>query len=207
MGGCRKKKKWEPADKPGSVENSHSSGTPVAGMPLATYPGPAWARHRTPIRSCSRRGLPCRRRCRLRGALLPHHFTLTPEGAVYFLWHFPSARAARELPGAFAQWSPDFPPRANAERLPDRLPGATIRDLRRGCKPGDFSRGFFQGFFRRIFAFRGFFRSAIAALTARAPTLPPIPARRACWTDRRRRPPFAFCRPIRPRCRGPPKCE
>ena len=30
-----------------------------------------------PIRSCSRWGLPCRRRCRPRGALLPHRFTLT----------------------------------------------------------------------------------------------------------------------------------
>ena len=30
-----------------------------------------------PIRSCSRRGLPCRLRCRRRGALLPHPFTLT----------------------------------------------------------------------------------------------------------------------------------
>ena len=30
-----------------------------------------------PIRSCSRWGLPCRLRCRRRGALLPHHFTLT----------------------------------------------------------------------------------------------------------------------------------
>ena len=29
-----------------------------------------------PIRSCSRWGLPCRRRCRWRGALLPHRFTL-----------------------------------------------------------------------------------------------------------------------------------
>ena len=31
-----------------------------------------------PIWSCSRWGLPCRRRCRKRGALLPHPFTLTP---------------------------------------------------------------------------------------------------------------------------------
>src|ERR1700731_1984744 len=30
-----------------------------------------------PIRSCSRCGLPCRFRCRSRGALLPHLFTLT----------------------------------------------------------------------------------------------------------------------------------
>jgi len=29
-----------------------------------------------PTWSCSRWGLPCRRRCRKRGALLPHHFTL-----------------------------------------------------------------------------------------------------------------------------------
>src|SRR5260221_1994998 len=29
-----------------------------------------------PIRSCSRWGLPCRLRCRKRGALLPHRFTL-----------------------------------------------------------------------------------------------------------------------------------
>jgi hypothetical protein len=27
--------------------------------------------------------------CHLRGALLPHHFTLTSEEAVYFLLHFP----------------------------------------------------------------------------------------------------------------------
>ena len=33
-------------------------------------------RHAIPIRSCSRWGLPCRRRCRKRGALLPHRFTL-----------------------------------------------------------------------------------------------------------------------------------
>jgi len=37
-----------------------------------------------PIRSCSRWGLPCRRRCRRRGALLPHRFTLAapPVGGV-----------------------------------------------------------------------------------------------------------------------------
>src|SRR5687767_4216335 len=31
-----------------------------------------------PIRSCSRWGLPCRFRCRSRGGLLPHLFTLAP---------------------------------------------------------------------------------------------------------------------------------
>jgi len=49
-----------------------------------------------PIRSCSRWGLPCHRRCRRRGALLPHRFTLAAplsraEVAVFSLWHFPWA--------------------------------------------------------------------------------------------------------------------
>ena len=64
--------------------DGHSSGTPVAGRleqpTRATRPtdeGPRENPRVAPIRSCSRRGLPCRRRCRLRGALLPHPFTLT----------------------------------------------------------------------------------------------------------------------------------
>ena len=60
-------------------------------MPRATYPDgepdiapAALSLSRTfrvaaPIRSCSRWGLPCRFRCRKRGALLPHLFTLTPR--------------------------------------------------------------------------------------------------------------------------------
>ena len=94
------------ADKPGSVLNSHSSGTFVAKrleQPTRIQRGP---RHRIPIWSCSGRGLPCRLCCHSRGALLPHHFTLTllPEqkpaiiGGI-FLLHFPSAHAAQVLPG------------------------------------------------------------------------------------------------------------
>ncbi len=51
--------------------------------------------------------------------------------AVYFLWHLPSAHAAQELPGALAQWSPDFPlgrtacNRAN-KQLSNRLPSGSI---------------------------------------------------------------------------------
>ena len=75
---------------------------------------------------CTRWGLPCRRHHCRRGALLPHHFTLTavassrqagmnapgPNGrawglcatsAVYFLWHFPypspAARSRRRTVG------------------------------------------------------------------------------------------------------------
>jgi len=75
-----------------------------------------------PTWSCSRWGLPCRRRCRRRGALLPHPFTLAaprdPEiaksSAVCFLWHFPWGRPRRALPGTALPWSPDFPPPAEA---------------------------------------------------------------------------------------------
>jgi hypothetical protein len=41
--------------------------------------------HAVPMRFCSRWGLPCRLRCRNRGALLPHRFTLTAASAPYFL--------------------------------------------------------------------------------------------------------------------------
>jgi hypothetical protein len=46
-----------------------------------------------PVRSCSGWGLPCRKRRRFRGALLPHLFTLaaglSPGSAVCFLWRCP----------------------------------------------------------------------------------------------------------------------
>ena len=107
-----------------SPRDGHSSGTPVTGR-LARptrAAGPetdleAISRpHRTaPTWSCSRRGLPCRTRCRVRGALLPHPFTIArrpcgPERAVCSLWHFPWGRPRRALPGSVLPWSPDFPP-------------------------------------------------------------------------------------------------
>ncbi len=114
--------------KPGSVSTAadfaavdgHSSGTSVAGR-LARptraarrgNPPAGRARHATPMRSCSRWGLPCHDRYRPRGALLPHPFTLTRRPwrrAVCFLWHFPWGRPRRALPGTVFPWSPDFPP-------------------------------------------------------------------------------------------------
>src|SRR5580704_1568804 len=82
-----------------------------------------------PIRFCSRRGLPCRRRCRPRGALLPHPFTLavTLKGlaardpAVCFLWRFPWGFPRRTLSGAASAWSPDFPPLRSGGRPADWL--------------------------------------------------------------------------------------
>lgn len=92
-------KRWQMACKPGSVPSPVSLRTAGRGMaiplgrrsPVAsrdqpgrqaeTPVGPWLPMSRpAPIRSCSRWGLPCRDRCRPRGALLPHPFTLTrPE--------------------------------------------------------------------------------------------------------------------------------
>src|ERR1022692_1563305 len=72
-----------------TVRDGHSSGTTFARCleqptrtASLTSPCGVIAFQRTtrvavPIRSCSRCGLPCRFRCRTRGALLPHLFTLT----------------------------------------------------------------------------------------------------------------------------------
>jgi len=46
-------------------------------QPTRELRGPRIAEARSPIWSCSRRGLPCHRCYHRRGALLPHHFTLT----------------------------------------------------------------------------------------------------------------------------------
>src|ERR1700692_2411223 len=71
------------------IRDGHSSGTPVtrrlqqptrtarSGHDPEALRACAQSLRAVPIRSCSRWGLPCRRRYRRRGALLPHRFTLT----------------------------------------------------------------------------------------------------------------------------------
>ena len=115
------------------IRDGHSSGTTVTRrlqQPTRTARSgqiPKLALRTVPIRSCSRWGLPCRRRCRQRGALLPHRFTLTAAvtqraAAVCSLWHFPWARARRMLSGTVCPRSPDFPP-----RQPFGFAGAAVR--------------------------------------------------------------------------------
>ncbi len=73
----KKKGKWEPAGKPGSVVGNHSSGTAVTGClvrPTRKRRGP---RHGFPIWSCSRWGLPSHRvlppaRCALTAPFHPY---------------------------------------------------------------------------------------------------------------------------------------
>jgi hypothetical protein len=96
--------KMKSACKPDSVEDNHSSRISVTThlkRPTRKLHGPCIC---FPIWSCSKWGLPCHRCCHRRGALLPHHFTLTQPltrngRAVYFLWHFPWAYALQALPG------------------------------------------------------------------------------------------------------------
>ena len=143
----------QPAYKPGSVGPERSRAPTWRPFlwdgrrrpPRATNPGdwpgepacPSREGRAAPIRSCSRWGLPCRPRCRVRGALLPHPFTLTPDGsgAVCFLWHCPWGRPRRTLSGTVSPWSPDFPPRMLAR--PERPPGRLIRgQMRPRSRPG-----------------------------------------------------------------------
>ena len=96
--------KYQPACKPGSVGPAWFARRYVTAIPLgqrlpgclkqptrtASLTSPCGViaiertvRYAVPIRFCSRCGLPCRLRCRKRGALLPHLFTLTspiPKG-------------------------------------------------------------------------------------------------------------------------------
>ena len=103
-----------------------------------TDPGPRLRGGRAaPIRSCSRWGLPCRLRCRRRGALLPHRFTLActscPAPAVSSLWHFPWGRPRRPLAATVDPWSPDFPPPRSMAAKPAHA-AAAVRPAGRGNK-------------------------------------------------------------------------
>ncbi len=119
------------------ARDDHSSGTAVAGrlerstratarkrvgpVPALAGPGPV-----APIRSCSRWGLPCRRRCRLRGALLPHPFTLTrtadrsPAGRSALCGAVPGVTPAGRYPAPCFRGARTFL-RARARRPSGRL--------------------------------------------------------------------------------------
>ena len=94
----------EPVVKPGSVVDSHSSGTCVAAglkQPTRVRHEPC---HSTPIWSCSGWGLPCPEALSPRAVgsyptVSPLPRTLAGRSAVCFLLHFPSAHAAQALPG------------------------------------------------------------------------------------------------------------
>ncbi len=80
-----------------------------------------------PIWPCSGWGLPGARITEGTGALLPHHFTLTPRPVAQarggmFLWHYPSGCPARVLPGTLPGGARTFlPPDKSGRRPPSPL--------------------------------------------------------------------------------------
>jgi hypothetical protein len=80
-----------------------------------------------PIRSCSRWGLPCRFRCRKRGALLPHRFTLAAgqtlraRGGLLFCGTVPGVTPAGRYPAPFVRGARTF--------LPAALSGPPFQDF------------------------------------------------------------------------------
>lgn len=119
----RGKKRCQTACKPGSVPargagDDHSSGPPIAGRfsrptraSRAVNPADRSPRD-APIRSCSRRGLPCRPRYRSRGGLLPHPFTLTtalPRWRFAFCCTVRHAKLAPRVPRRYLAICPAEP--------------------------------------------------------------------------------------------------
>jgi hypothetical protein len=131
--------------------DGHSSRTPVTRrlqQPTRTAVLDIDLKHRrlpakpraVPIRSCSRWGLPCRPRCRRRGALLPHLFTLTatiryaPRRYV-LCGTFPRLAPAGRYPAPLVHGARTFLPgnlSVSPERPSDRLtlPGMGARGRR-----------------------------------------------------------------------------
>ncbi len=121
----KNERKKELADKPGSVVDSHSSRIDVT-IDLKQPTRTSCEQHDgVPIRSCSGWGLPCHACYQARGALLPHHFTLTLkvvnlEGGIFSVAL--AVNQTNDSPGVTwhpALWSPDFPP--NFKKFSDCL--------------------------------------------------------------------------------------
>ena len=132
--GVRRRKGAEPADKPGSVVDNHSSRPCVAARLKQHTRVRTEPIHRTPIWPCSEWGLPCP------AALAPQAVGSYPTGsplpralagrsAVCFLLHWPSACAAQSLPGTLLCGARTFLG-ACATRLSGRLRQMHCRTVR-----------------------------------------------------------------------------
>ena len=155
---------YQPACKPGSVArrrrrvtaiplgrrlpgaSSNLPGRPIR-TPIRAHPLARRRARAVPIWSCSRWGLPCRFRCRKRGALLPHRFTLTRRrpcaasaGGLFSVALSLRLPPRRTLSGTACPWSPDFPLEAafrhwsQAAVRPTDVSGMEFAT--RGVKPG-----------------------------------------------------------------------
>src|ERR1700733_14232128 len=147
--GKRREARYQPACKPGfvgyrlfaeTIRDGHSSGTtfarcleqPTRTASLTSPCGVSLARTTrvaVPIRSCSRCGLPCRFRCRTRGALLPHLFTLTLRrslrchgGRFVLCGTFPGVAPAGRYPAPYVDGARTF-----LSRSLSAVAGAAVR--------------------------------------------------------------------------------
>ena len=147
------REKGQSVCKPGSVSgfppDDHSSGAAVAGRLVqptrTTDPETGWAEARViPIRSCSRWGLPCRSRCRARGGLLHHLFTLTPAHrggsiSVALSLRSPSPGVTRHRVSVEPGLSSRTGFRPLSARSSNRLAGSRVARPRRKVKLGSLS--------------------------------------------------------------------
>jgi len=142
--------KKEPADKPGSVVGNHSSGIAVTSdlkRPTRESVGRRFCAHEvyadTPLFGLAPGGVYRAAACyQPRGALLPHHFTLTRtvagSGGIFSV----ALSVGSRPPGITwhpVRRSPDFPPETDAETSARAIawpaPGATIDQASRRHKP------------------------------------------------------------------------
>ena len=141
------------ACKPDPVENGHRSRTAVAGgLERPTRSSERCGPHRAPkrllpIRPFSRRGLPCRRRHRRRGGLLPHPFTLacapsTPKGSrrshrrFAFCGTFPGLAPG----GRYPPPCPEEPGLSSDAEAPATVQPARRAQYARGARAGEAGR-------------------------------------------------------------------
>jgi hypothetical protein len=92
---------------------------------------PAGANRRAvPIWSCSRWGLPCRSRCRSRGALLPHPFTLADAARRRFAFcgTFPGVAPAGRYPAPYFRGARTFLPRHSQSRAKAAIQPPSLLD-------------------------------------------------------------------------------
>jgi hypothetical protein len=130
--------------KPGSVHPLRGSATIPLGrkLPSASSDQPG-RRAETgpcaaPIRSCTRWGLPCRARCRPRGALLPHPFALTRPKAGGMLSVALSLTPPKTKPPGVTRHRCSVEPGLSSPRLRGPRPPGPLAGLHIGGTAGFF---------------------------------------------------------------------
>ena len=134
----------ESADKPGSVEDDHSSGTPVTGRlvrPTRRHLRAAGCQRRVSLFGLAPEGV-CHAVCVAAAAVgsyptvspLPVRRTNPAPSAVCFLLHFPSARAAQALPGLLPCGARTFLHHLAVTAIVWPTPGTTVGEGQRTGK-------------------------------------------------------------------------